>query len=128
MYFFVPPLQVRCDGARRNREGAGGGRSDFKGKLVPLRECFHASLVTRPLQLPFVLRAIKSVPLDDPEVCRIIIRRKILSCLLHEARSVVSLPSGHICVQVASHVSDILARTARLSAVSTFSEFMQKPV
>ena len=67
--FFVPPLQVRCDGARRNREGAGGGRSDFKGKLVPLRECFHASLVTRPLQLPFVLRAIKSVPLDDPEVC-----------------------------------------------------------
>ncbi len=71
---------------------------------MPLREYFRAALVTRPLQLPFVLRAIKSVPLDDPEVCRnwhthIIIRRKIMFSLLHDIVVWSHLRSGCITRQ-----------------------------
>ncbi len=77
-----------------------------------MRACHCVVHIMRLPQLPFVLRAIKSTPLDDPEV-----RLIAFSC----SRTIAS---GHVCFQVASHVGDILARTARLVT----ADYMQKPV
>jgi hypothetical protein len=76
------------------------------------------------LQLPFVLRAIKRVPRDDPEVsCRM--RNKTETRFIFVRLDINALSKCSVCstlvtccvaLQVAQHVAEILACTARLSA------------